>query len=154
MRERGKGVFNTVGTGKDGASTLSMEESADTCNSAPRPSRPSIWSGKKLGRGPSWSTAGSCVLPREEHGIAQPILPGPQRIIPRRIEVLPHTRGIDVLVPLIPAAVDDFGQARVVVVAFEVGVREAGGGGGFALGGKLSVSGEVGGGGIVGGRWC
>lgn len=81
---------------------------------------------------------------RKEKRIPLPILPYPLGIIPRRVELLPRAGGEDVLVPLVPPAIDDLGQTGIVGVTLELGVRDllglflrAGGEGGEGLLGGL-----------------
>lgn len=86
--------------------------------------------------------------PREEHCIPQPILPWPLGVFSRRIKILPHAGWINMLIPLVPAPVHHFCQSWIVMVAFELGVGEAGRGSGVALLGEFGVGSEVGRG------WC
>lgn len=85
---------------------------------------------------------------RKEKRVPLRIAPHAPRVIFPRVELLPHARGEDVLVPLVPPAVDDFRHVRIVVAAFEAGVER----GGRARGGFSGGPGErVGGGRVDGG---
>ena len=85
---------------------------------------------------------------RKEKRIPLRIAPHAPRVILPRIELLPHARGEDMLVPLVPPAVDHFRHVRIVVAAFEAGVERCG----RARGGFAGGEGEgVGGGGVDGG---
>lgn len=81
---------------------------------------------------------------REEHGISHAVFARPLRIIPRRIEVLPQTGRVNVLVALVPPPIDDSGQRWVVVVSFELRVGNSGFDGDLALGGQLGMGCEMG----------
>ena len=61
---------------------------------------------------------------RKEESISLAILLATIGIILRRVEVCPHTHGVDVLVLLVPPTIDDFHQTRVAIKAFQLGVRD------------------------------
>ena len=56
----------------------------------------------------------------KEKSIPLSILPHPVRIILPRIKLLPHTRGEDMLVPLVPPSIHDFREIRVIIDAFQI----------------------------------
>lgn len=82
------------------------------------------------------------TLPRKEERIASSIPPDLLRIVLVRVEILPHTRRIDVLVLLIPPAIDNFGQGRVVICSLErIDIGQCPDGGGFGGSGYKVVEG-------------
>jgi hypothetical protein len=62
---------------------------------------------------------------RKEERIPLTVLLPTIRIIFRRIKVLPHAHGIDVLVLLIPPTVHNFEQSRIAVETFQFGVGDS-----------------------------
>ena len=59
---------------------------------------------------------------RKEESISLAILLATIGIILRRVEVCPHTHGVDVLVLLVPSTIDDFHQTWVAVETFQLRV--------------------------------
>ena len=60
---------------------------------------------------------------REEKRIAFRIFPSALGVILTGVELLPYTCRKDVLVPLIPPSIDYLRDVRVVVCAFETGIK-------------------------------
>ena len=59
---------------------------------------------------------------RKEESISLTIFLPAIRVILRRVEIRPHAHGVDVLVLLVPPAIHNFQQVRVVLEAFELGI--------------------------------
>ncbi len=91
-------------------------------------------------------SCGATVSSREEICIAFSILAGTLGVIALRIELFPHTGGVDVFIALVPPSIDDFRCGRVVGVTFEIGVGKAsfysGLGRGLTIGGCCEVIGS------------
>jgi len=64
---------------------------------------------------------------RKEEGIPFAILLPAIGVILRRVEVCPYAHGVDVLVLLVPSAVNNFEQIRVALEALELGIWDRGG---------------------------